>query len=289
MSGPRTIDGWRGLGAVAPADLVSARLSLHWAAQIVSAAGSSWLPAADDFSHTALLWDHGLAGLTSQELFGGLRAGLRFETLELVLLDKEGGELDALPLASKTLDEGLGWLAAALSERLGEARELTRPTHDLPEHPAGQGEPFAVVCRESAGELARWFGNAARALTPTVDAVPTASPLRCWPHHFDIATLITLVADEDAEKAKSVGVGMTPGDGSYAEPYVYVTPWPYPDGMTLLELPAGGRWHMEGWFGAVLTGTRLLERSEPVGQGGLLLTFLDAAVAACREMLRSAD
>lgn len=287
MSGPRSIEGWQPLGAVAPTELVAARLALHWAAQIVSAAGSSWLPAADDFSHTSLLWDHDLGGLTSQELFGGLEVGLRFATLELVLLDGAGAQLEVLPLASKTLDEAMSWLAAALGERLGEQRELLRPTHDLPEHPVGQGGAFAVVPREAAAEVGLWFANAARALSPTVDAVPTASPLRCWPHHFDIATLITLESGVDAEKAKSIGVGMTPGDGSYAEPYIYVTPWPYPDGMTLLELPAGGRWHMEGWFGAVLTGGRLLERSEPEGQGGLVSTFLDAAVAAGREQLRA--
>lgn len=59
---------------------------------------------------------------------------------------------------------------------------------------------------------------------------------------------------------RSVGVGLSPGDSGYPEPYVYVTPWPYPTG----ELPAlpWGHWHTEGWTGAVLRGSALVQEPE---------------------------
>ena len=45
-------------------------------------------------------------------------------------------------------------------------------------------------------------------------------------------------------------MGLSPGDGTFAEPYFYLLPWPSPPG----ELPKldGGHWHTEGWTGAVL-------------------------------------
>lgn len=82
---------------------------------------------------------------------------------------------------------------------------------------------------------------------------PRASAVRVWPHHFDIATLITL-DDGDAERARSVGVGLSPGDGGIPQPYFYVTPWPYPESKFGPKLPWNGYWHSKGWFGAVQRG-----------------------------------
>ena len=59
--------------------------------------------------------------------------------------------------------------------------------------------------------------------------------MRTWPHHYDSATLILLDPAETGEDARSINVGMSPGDGSYAEPYWYVTPWPPPPEKTILE------------------------------------------------------
>ena len=89
-----------------------------------------------------------------------------------------------------------------------------------------------------------------------------------------------MVAHDDPEEARSVGVGMTPGDGGYPEPYFYVTPWPYPNPEVLPRL-ATGSWHTEGWTGAVLTGTEALageveERTR---------AFLAEAVEACMATL----
>ena len=52
-----------------------------------------------------------------------------------------------------------------------------------------------------------------------------ATPVRCWPHHFDIATLLNI----GQENLQSIGIGLSPGDSNNREPYFYVTMWPYPD------------------------------------------------------------
>jgi len=57
----------------------------------------------------------------------------------------------------------------------------------------------------------------------------SASDVLCWPHHFDIATLVTFASD------RSSSVGLSPGDGSYDEPYYYVNVHPQPDPAQLTD------------------------------------------------------
>ena len=65
---------------------------------------------------------------------------------------------------------------------------------------------------------------------------------------------------------------MSPGDASYTEPYFYVTVWPYPEKEKLAELPIG-KWHTEGFVGAILTISDLLANSSPETQGERVLQF----------------
>ena len=121
-----------------------------------------------------------------------------------------------------------------------------------------------------------WFAAATSVLDPLAAAQPGASPVRVWPHHFDIATLVTLA------EGVSVGVGMSPGDGTYDAPYFYVTPWPYPETGALPELSRGARWHTDGWVGAVMPGSALPDTA----QREAIVAALDEAYAACAGLLR---
>jgi hypothetical protein len=152
----------------------------------------------------------------------------------------------------------------------------------MPAHPAARGAPFAATDPAALAEIARWFADADRVFRAFASADAGASAVRCWPHHFDIATLVSVgAAGTDRASARSIGVGLSPGDGSYAEPYFYVTPWPYPPvNATLPHLAGGGRWHSLGWTGAVLTGTNLVA-SGPA-QRARTLEFVAAATSACR-------
>jgi hypothetical protein len=125
------------------------------------------------------------------------------------------------------------------------------------------------------GELARWFGGAADVLEEFAArlAGPRASPVTCWPHHFDIATLVSLEEGHPAN-ARSIGVGVSPGDEYYAQPYVYISPWPRFDGSKLPDAPPPGHWHTEGFFGAVATGDDILAMKD---RARGLLAFINAA------------
>lgn len=234
---------------------------LHWASQIVSAAGHTLLEKKSDDSHANLGWDARARALVGHPM-SGRRAGLRIEDGTLVVVDEASREIASKALAGETLASSLAWLASVL-----DATELRRPEHELPSHPVGTGAAFTT---KGDASLASRFALAAEVLGAIATRETNASAVRCWPHHFDIATLISLGSE------RTIGVGLSPGDASYAEPYWYVTPWPYPKG----DLPAlaHGTWHREGWTGAVL-----------LARAGSPQPFLDDAIAACRQSLQSSD
>lgn len=147
--------------------------------------------------------------------------------------------------------------------------------------------PYAATNLANArAELAAWFANADRSLTRLRNehaaTMPSISPVRCWPHHFDIATLMFLETD-DPEHARSVNVGLSPGDSSYDEPYFYVSPWPYPDAAKLPPLPAPGHWHTQGFIAAVAPASRIISITD---RQSAVEVFLQAAVAAAIGALR---
>ena len=272
---------WRALGSVLPDRLADARLELHYAAQLVSAPGTTLLPATADFSHTNLAWDSSLEVLAGRHVGDrSLRAALVFESLELAVLE---GTLErgSHELAGSTMDQSLAWLRGAIAD--GDD-PLSLPSHEMPAHPLGEGGAFSEAGADARAELAAWFANATAAIEESVAGYSDASTVRCWPHHFDAASQIELDRDGDAEAARNIGVGFSPGDGSYDQPYFYVTPWPYPDDAALPSLSGQMRWHTAGWTGAVLTGDALL--SVATGrQAAAVCDSLQDAVGACRTLL----
>ena len=83
-----------------------------------------------------------------------------------------------------------------------------------------------------------------------------------------------------------VGVGLSPGDEAYREPYWYVSPYPRPENAAVSPLPNGGRWHRDGFFAAVLTGGDLVSGGADASQELRTRAFLDAAIAECVRLLR---
>ena len=264
---------WEKAGRVPPKELSGARQTLHWAAQLPAAVGVALVPPQPDDSHTALeclperSWL--LGGVTKPS---GRRAGLSLPDLRLVVAGEAGAaEENALRLEGKTLRSGLDWLGTAFDT------ELTLPDYDMPSHPLADGAPFERERPETFDELALWFRNAARVLE-SLDW----GPVRSWPHHFDIAVLRSLGED------KSIGVGLSPGDGSYDEPYWYVSPWPYPSKERERPALEHGHWHEEGFFAAILTGSGISDAGDEKAQAERLATFLDAAIRGAEQLVGSA-
>ena len=227
-----------------------ARLQLHWAAQIPTGVGRTLIAQRPDDSNTAFRWS-AERGALLQEPVDGLKAGIRLRDLTLLAGD------DELPLRGRTLDEGF----AFLESRFG--AKLNRPNVELPEHAVAHGAKFDADPNHLS-VLASYYSYAAELLEKVKD-----SPVLCWPHHFDIATLHTL------GDGKTIGIGLSPGDEGIREPYWYVNLWPYPHPSRLQPLEFG-MWFTTGWTGAVM----------PAAKGPACAeAFVREAVEHCRVLL----
>ena len=260
--------------------LAHARLAAHYAAQIPASFAYTWLEHDASFTFASLGWSDG--ALVSREAYG-LRVALHVADFAWTL-SRGDSVLSRMDVRGCTLEQAHAWLRAAAVAAGAPDRELVHPEWDLPESPISSGAAWDAEPGDLA-QVAAWFALASGSVAPYA-ARPDASELRVWPHHFDIATLLTLDAVGDSEAARSVGIGMTPGDGGIPEPYFYVTPWPYPTDRTGPSLPGGGTWNTEGWFGAVLTGTALA--GQPAATQ-TLVAFLHQAVQASLRSLTPTD
>jgi hypothetical protein len=258
---------WRPLGAVNPTSLGEARLQAHYAVQWLARASRAYIPAGPGDSHTNMGWDETFDGFLTHSLPAGARLGLSISTLKLALF-ANGDEAAAMVLTDRTDAEARAWLGERIGLLKLDPAALDAPSPwEMPPHPLAGGAAYQGATRTAPRmELAAWFANAEGSLerlrVQYVATVPSVTPLRCWPHHFDLAALISL-EDGDPEHARSVNAGFSPGDGSYDEPYFYVNPWPYPDTGKLPPLAAPGHWHTEGFLAAVAPATRILATAVP--------------------------
>jgi hypothetical protein len=275
---------WQQLGAIAPADLVSARQHAHFAAQVISAAGETFAPHVPDTSHTAMVWDAAHEALAGRELPGaGCRVALRVHDLGLLLLTNSGAIAAQTRLAGRTLAEAYAWAADALEShaRGALAGALVHPGYALEPHPLERGARFA----EDPGlpELSRWFANADLELRRIARETRGAGEVLCWPHHFDIATLVVLESDAAGDPLRTVGVGLSPGDDFVSEPYWYVNHGPGTDRGELPPL-AAGEWLRGGSPFAVLRGSEVVAAGAAAEQAARSRAFLASAIAASRTL-----
>jgi hypothetical protein len=245
---------WSTLGGKAPTALVKARTLAHHAVQWPTKAARANLAALPDDSHSSLTWDARRGALFSQPLPAGgvdVRVGLRLAGLALIVM-RGSLVLDTYELAGRR-DSMVGvWLDSALRALgLKAASEATLP-YTIPSHSVARGSAYSFSGEtEAFDELARWFDAAADLLeevrTGYTEGQP--GPALCWPHHFDIATVVAL-DPPGSDAARAIGIGVSPGDHYYPQPYIYVSPYPQPKGADLPPLPLG-HWHTEGFVGAV--------------------------------------
>ena len=278
---------WDELSKIDPKALWEARLQAHHAVQWVTRAASVNIAAMPGDTQSNLGWNRDQGALVSHELRGRnatLRVGLAVARMTLIVLRDTTAVIDRFALDGKRHAEAGEWLdhilgAAGLALAGGAAL-----SYAIPAHPVGDGA--AYVCGQQRGEfavLANWFACADEMLGAIQGALPqgAASPVRCWPHHFDIATLWTL-GEGDAQTAPSAGIGMCPGDAHYPQPYFYVTPWPRPSPEKLPPLPPPGDWHTSEFIAAVLAGDAIIALPDRAGR---TRQFLDAAANVARRLV----
>ena len=237
--------------------LTEARLQAHYAVQWLARAARAYVPPQPDDEHTNLGWDGALGGFTTHPLKDGAWLSLKITDLTLALHVGEGNmHAQSFSLDGRSDAQARQWLSEQLGARGLDAHALDAPSpYEMPAHAVSQGAAYGPAgLADALAELAAWFGNAEHSLASIqrqmIGRKLAASPLRCWPHHFDLATLTTLPA-RNAGATGSVGAGLSPGDEYYDEPYFYVSVYPEPDPAALPSLPMLGHWHLRDFMAAI--------------------------------------
>lgn len=278
---------WHPLGGVETGRLPDARLQVHHAVQVIVSAPISFLPAQQDDSHTSLEWLPEWQGLVTQPLPGadGVRFGVRPMDLTLFVAIGRGTVRSSFDLDRRTVADALDWLRGELRLAGFDAGRLTTRKHyDIPGHPVAGGEPFDAASLEPFAELGRYFQDGWLVASRVWREQAGAGEPRCWPHHFDLATLVALPLASRGTP-RTIGVGLSPGDESSPEPYFYVAPYPRPPQEALPPLGIG-RWHVDGWTGAVLAASDIIAASrDPEPQRVRTHEFARIGMLACRVAL----
>jgi hypothetical protein len=277
---PHTAKAWQPIRPEEGAHLSESRLQLHYAAQFASAAGISFLKHRPDDSHTNMEWVPALAGLFSRVIPARtpFRIGVRPADLTLLIVTDKDQSIARYRLHGRSIVEATQWIRTQIARLGADAPRYTlKRDYDIPAHPVALGDSFDASERSHFEELSKWFMNGASMLSSVARSMHDASEVRCWPHHFDIATLIKVGA------TRTIGAGLDPGDHYYDEPYFYVSIQPHPPAAQARARPLWGRgtWHTREWVGAVLVGSRLERASAQERQAR---EFIDSAVSACRAL-----
>lgn len=282
------IIGWKPLSYSDFDSLKRARQQVHQAVQQVSAVGRKYLEKSKDDRTANLVWvpqHQRLAGnwVESSVIF---RASLDIPNLAVLLVDDEMTTLGRFDLKGKTQAQSMVWLEEQLVnlEMNTEDFTLSLP-YQIPDYPTAHGKAFEQKDLKAFEELAAYFHNADHILRPLKREFPQSTDVRCWPHHFDIATQIILNDTGDPETSNHIGAGMSPGDEFYNQPYFYLSPWPYPSKADLLPLEAGS-WHEKDWLGAVLTADQILQTANPIEQQNMVFSFFKAGLDQLVKLLK---
>jgi len=269
---------WSKLSVTNFEEIENARKQLHQAVQLAAMIPRSFNPEDAGDKYGSLTWSDKHGGVVSQPFGENLRISLSFTDFSLSLLEGDN-QLDSLELAGQTFEDAIEWMAGELGKRYYDSEKISAELpYEIPSYDTALEAPFELISKDAHHELFAYFSNTSAFLTKLVSDESRASDIKCWPHHFDIATLITLEQHEDPEEAKSIGIGLSPGDENSQEPYFYITPWPYPtlDHNALPNLEVG-HWQEEGWTGLLIKASEILEHDSADAQKKATLNTLNTA------------
>ncbi|MEZ5963572.1 MAG: hypothetical protein R3F56_06975 [Planctomycetota bacterium] len=258
------------------------RLQLHAGALALASVAHALLPHAEDDAHTNFAvdarGDTEVLALRTWPLRQHPEQHASLAVADLELRWHRGAEIAArLPLPGRTLAEAHAW-ADSTARRLCGAAVQPRRYEDLPPHPLFDGGAFTGDRTAARAELGCWFANAAALFGELATREPALSPARVWPHHFDLGVLLPVTG---TAAAATIGLGFSPGDSHYAEPYFYCSPYGE-NAAALPPLSGPGEWHTTDFTSVIVTGTELLAGGHPQRQAR---AWLASALSACRRVV----
>ena len=187
-----------------------ARLSLHFAVQPIASMGESIVEPQADFSHTSMEYNpekNTFLGARLQQ--SGIRVGLDIENMYLFLIDSQENILSDQKVFGATLNDLFDWLSNSLSLKGIANKGLGFPSYpEFPEHSLKNNAVFDENHIEDIRLIHLFYKNSFYLFQDFLDIhLAKFFPIRIWPHHFDMATLISF--KEGYLKESSIGIGFS--------------------------------------------------------------------------------
>lgn len=195
-------------------------IQLHQAAQYLAAAGISFVKAEDDDSHTNLDWDsssHKL--LTHPFLPSNFQLSLNFDTLALEWL-KNGLVQSIISLESNTHAEILIWINFQVENTDIVGKYKYKFHYNLPYDDLSNSNVFKFD-HNKVKIISNYLDTAQLKLIEFLKKHQLKSPIRIWPHHFDLG----IYTEINKEHNLFLGAGYAIPDSWINDFYYYATGW----------------------------------------------------------------
>ncbi len=264
-------------------DIYQASKQQHLIARLIGLSGQSYLPEEPDYGHVTLLYHPELSALTGKQIPGNSMFSIAFslKDLKLLFLDQSFCQKEEYSLDGKLLNDALVWIKSKIAEMGMNPQTLQDSFDNTPlERFEGKEIPFAINT-SALKQNARYRHNADLVLQKYASHFEDASEIRTWPHHFDTATYIPLRVDEQGNETHSIGLGFAIPDTTVNEPYFYINVWTA-DGLFEVKNPeklkGHGEWVQQGWKGAYLRLSSILEKESPEKQWKRINRFFESGI-----------
>ncbi|MEM8894821.1 MAG: hypothetical protein AAGC88_09600 [Bacteroidota bacterium] len=263
--------------------LEDAKNQFHLGVQNVAAVGRKFLEQDKSDSKATLVWIPEYQRLAGQWIDGNIkfRSSIGFTDFAVHLVDEHVNSISSFELNEMSHPKVMVWLEEQIAHfGLDTSQLVLNLPYDLPESLNSVGKPFSIEDTELAKELGKYFHNG-HLIANEVKEAYKSTDVKCWPHHFDISTQITVNNTGNPETSSYVNVGLSPGDEEFDEPYFFAAPWPYPPTNELTTL-AHGKWVDEHWVGAIFPATELVEKED---QYKSVRRFMSETFAVLRKVM----
>ena len=282
---------WPLLDSASLKNLMQATQKLHVAAQLLAMAGKYFLPHQADDSHTNMGWDSEQEYLIGHPLptSVSLRLALHPASMKLQIVHAQNQVVEELGLGGKTLAEAVAWVRRELTGHWFDTRAYRIDLHyDLPDYPLLAGGTFESPAGDGyiAFNKVRELGH--QVMETYAAEFEYASPVRTWPHHFDIGTYVPIRLDAQGEVFNSLTLGLAIADNMVNDYYFYVTHWTRsgtysPEPLALL--PGEGYWGLGEGTGAILRLRDVSKHNSAEEQIASITEFMDAAIRSSLQRL----
>jgi len=221
---------------------------MYLAAQYLAAAGISFLEKKADDSHTNLAFVTGNASLNSRPLNKeGDILSLDYEHFTLKWNGKTANK--GIKLDGSTHRQILNWIKDQAGKTSLEQPYNYKFHYDLP-YNIEEYFTFKLLNANRLNELTQLRILGQLALEKFLDAENLKSEIRVWPHHFDTG----IYAIDLQNNSIAIGAGMAIPDTVLDEHYFYLSVYKDHKAIPTENLAplSIGKWHNEGFVGAVL-------------------------------------